>query len=74
MAKQKSEPLEMDAPAAPAVVEAVNEAHHLRLLANYSFYDDDGSYKAWTEQAVVTDPDEIKVLVKRKAPVERIVK
>ena len=47
----------------------------LRLTGHYVFYDPEhGSYlfREWPEGAIVTDPDEIKLLEARGAPVEEI--
>jgi hypothetical protein len=48
--------------------------YRLRLTARYGFYDEHGSrlWREWPDGAIVTDPDEIKLLEGRGAPVETI--
>jgi hypothetical protein len=50
--------------------------YRLRLTERFVFYDPDhGShlFREWPEGEIVTDPDEIKLLEGRGAPVERII-
>lgn len=51
------------------------QRYHLRLIERHVFYDIDGSHlwREWPQGAIVTDPDEIKLLEARGAPVERII-
>ncbi len=51
----------------------------LRVTSDYSFYGDDGLERKWAgplhqsdRGQIVTDPDEIEMLLARGAPVERI--
>ena len=48
--------------------------YSLRLLERFAFYDHvkTNVFRDWPAGAVVTDPDEIKLLEERGAPVERI--
>jgi hypothetical protein len=49
--------------------------YHLRLTSRFVVYDPDRGlllWREWPEGAVVTDPDDIKLLAARGAPVERI--
>jgi hypothetical protein len=52
-----------------------SKRYSLRLIERYVFYDPDhGShlFREWPEGAIVTDPDEIKLLEWRGALVEKI--
>jgi hypothetical protein len=49
--------------------------HHIRLAARHVVYDPDRGlplWREWPEGAVVTDPDDIKLLTARGAPFEII--
>jgi hypothetical protein len=51
-----------------------NRKYHLRLLERFFHYDTIGSYSyEWQAGAIVTDPNDIKMLEVRHAPVERII-
>ena len=57
------------------MTELNTKQYRLRLTGRYVFYDPDhGShlFREWPEGEIVTDPDEIKLLEGRGAPVERI--
>jgi hypothetical protein len=55
----------------PAAVEgASSTVERLRLVTPYAYYDDEGLFRAWPAGAVVTDPEEIGLLIMRGAPVE----
>jgi hypothetical protein len=47
--------------------------YHLRLLERFFHYDTIGSHSyEWQAGAIVTDPNEIKLLEEKHAPTERI--
>jgi hypothetical protein len=51
-----------------------NRKYHLRLLDRFFHYDTISSHSyEWQAGAVVSNPDEIKLLEERHAPVERII-
>ena len=50
-------------------------SYHIRLLERFVLYDPDhGSplWREWPKEKIVTDPETIKLLTDRGAPVERV--
>ena len=56
----------------PAPAVQTVEAESVTLESHYAFADDEGNVHAWHEGQVVTDPDHIAILVKRKAPLKDV--
>lgn len=55
---------------APASLEAVALPARIQLVRPHSFIDADGRHRVWLPGHTVTDPDDIALLIARKAPVE----
>ncbi len=54
---------------APAVAPKAEPIVPMRLVAPYSYYEEDGTAKNWDQGQVITDPAEIKHLMERGAHV-----
>jgi len=70
MAKNATPKAVADAQASPAKPDPATLPQSVTLASPYGFYDDDGAGNWWAAGQVVTDPDEIMILIERDAPLQ----
>jgi len=72
-AAETSEPKEqVQAPKAEGKPKAQKVPESVTLSAPHGFIDEDGSHRYWHAGHVVTDPEHVALLIKRKAPLDGI--
>lgn len=75
-AQPAANPADAVAAAEPAIVVVVTEPQaavypaSIELVTPYGFYDDNDTLKMWQPGQVVSDPDEVKLLVDRGAEIK----
>lgn len=65
-------PADAAPPLPPGLRLVVRQVNRVTLAQHFAFYGDDGLLRRWQEAAVVTDPDEIAMLLERKAPLKDV--